>query len=121
MGLKDQILAYDDRPIEKVPVPEWGGMLVPIRGLTSKQRDEFEKSYVMKTKKGLEVDDRGLSNVRARLVSLCAMDETGNLMFNADEADVLGAKSASALNRLYDVARRLSGLTKEDVEELEKN
>jgi hypothetical protein len=35
--------------------------------------------------------------------------------------EALGKKSAAALNRVFEVAQRLSGITDDDVEELAKN
>lgn len=44
-------------------------------------------------------------------------------MFGGGEADVkaLGRKSALALNRVFEVAQRINGLTEEDMEELAGN
>ena len=39
-------------------------------------------------------------------------------MFTDADVVALGAKSAAALDRIYDVATRLSGITDEDVEEI---
>jgi hypothetical protein len=42
-------------------------------------------------------------------------------MFTAGDLEILGSKSAAALDRIFTVSRKLSGLTEEDIEELEKN
>jgi hypothetical protein len=109
---KDQILSADDLPFEDVPVPEWGGH-VRIRTLTGFERDHFEAS-VQRDPKG----KRNLNNVRARLLALCLIDEDGTRMFAEAEIKALGAKSAKVLDHLLDIAKKLSGLTDEDVEEM---
>jgi hypothetical protein len=42
-------------------------------------------------------------------------------MFSDQDVTKLGKKSARALDRVFDVSQRLSGITKEDVEDLAKN
>lgn len=114
---KSDILAVDDRQVEDIEVPEWGGE-VRMRGLTGKQRDSYEASIL---------DQRGgerkvvLANARAKLVALCAIDENGTRLFSGDEVSQLGNKSAVALERLFDAARRLSGMSERDLEKLTEN
>lgn len=114
---KKAILDAQDIKSELVTVPEWGGDVL-VRGMTGSQRDEFEASIV---------EMRGntqmmhLQNIRAKLCSMTLCDEDGRRMFDSDEVDELGAKSAQALQRIFEVAQRLSGLTQTDVETLAKN
>jgi hypothetical protein len=107
------ILEADDLQIERVPVPEWGGEVL-IRGLTGRERDQFEVSIQMPGSKARPKVD----NIRARLVALAVVDEEGKRVFSDRDVQALGRKSAAVLDRLFDVARRLSGLTEGDVEEL---
>lgn len=102
---------------EAVEVPEWGGT-VRIRGLTGSERDEFEASIIQRRGKDIEAN---LKNIRAKLVSLAAVDEEGNRIFTEEDVVALGRKSARVLDRLFSVAQRLSGLSSEDVEDLAKN
>jgi hypothetical protein len=114
---KKAIMAAPDIKSELVHVPEWGGDVM-VKGMTGSQRDEFEASMV---------EMRGttqvmhLEGIRAKLCSLTIVDEDGRRMFDSDEIDELGAKSAQALQRIFEVAQRLSGLTNADVEQLAKN
>ncbi len=62
-----------------------------------------------------------LQNIRAKLVALTVVDEQGNRIFKDEDVKWLGNKSAAALDRIFEVAQRLSGLRDEDVEELAKN
>lgn len=110
---RDQIFAADDRTYEYVPVPEWGGT-VRVRSLTGKERDQFEASLIDK-KTG---QASKFANARARMVVMTVVDEHGNRMFSTDDINQLGAKSAGALDRVFDAARKLSGMTEEDLAEL---
>jgi hypothetical protein len=118
---KDDILDKEDRATEIVEVPEWGGA-VTVRALSGTERDHYEGSMVryQRTDKGtVEIKSVETENVRARLVSLSVVDEEGKRMFAEKDVLALGDKSAAALNRLFDVAQRLSALTNRDVEVLE--
>ncbi len=112
-----QILAADDLEIEQVAVPEWGGEVL-VKALTGTERDRFEQDSV----KGKGSDARiNLVNIRARLVALSVVGEDGRRIFTSGDVEALGRKSASALQRVFDVAQRLSGFTKDDIEELTEN
>lgn len=122
---KEAILSADDLEKELVEVPQWGGA-VYVRALTGAERDAFEQSMVeMRTvrqgRKQETVREMRLQNIRARLCALTICDEEGNRLFTDADVQALGRKSASALNRVFQVAQRLSGLTDEDVEELAGN
>ncbi len=109
------IFAVDDQRIERVEVPEWDGHVF-VKSITGTERDAFESAMVSRKGKGKsEVD---LTNVRASLVARAACTAEGVRLFDDAQASQLGAKSASALDRVYTVADRLSGLSEEDVEEL---
>jgi len=108
---RDTILAVDDREYETVPCPEWGGE-VRLRSLTGAERDAYEQSLVQTRGKSREMN---LRNARAKLVALCAVDESGKRLFADADVDALGKKNAKPLDRLFDAARRLSGLSEDDV------
>jgi hypothetical protein len=48
-------------------------------------------------------------------------DEAGNLTFTEQDVWALGEKNAAVLDRLFEVAQRLSSLRPKDVEEKVKN
>lgn len=114
---RESILAADDIETEIVDVPEWGGS-VRVRGMSGKQRDRWEASLSERRNKRYVPN---LENIRAKLVVECVVDENGQQLFQFGDVEALGLKSASALNRVYEVAARLSGVTDEDVEELAQN
>ena len=111
---REDILKAEDRATEEVECPEWGGT-VTVRGLTGKERDEFEASIMVRRGKRM-VPDTG--NIRAKLVMWCCLDADGAQMFSHADLEALGGKSAAPIDRVYEVAARLSGLSDEDVEEL---
>ena len=111
---KEQILQADDLKRESVDTPEWGGVVL-LRELRGRERDAFEEGS-LDSKRNVS-----MRNMRARLVASSAIDEAGERLFTAKEATELGDKSATALNRLFEVCCRLSGITESDVDALEKN
>ena len=112
---KEAILAAEDRQTEDVAVPEWGGT-VRVRSLSGAERDAYEAHIVQVRGDGSKRVN--LKNLRGKLVSLSVVDEDGGRLFSDEDADALGDKSAAALERVFDVARRLSGLSEDDVTEL---
>lgn len=114
---RDQVLGAEDLSYEIVDVPEWGGK-VRVRGLTGTERDAFEASMVKSTGKIQKIDT---ANIRAKLCALTMVDDEGERLFTDSDVALLGKKSASALDRVYDAAARLSKITKEDVDELAGN
>lgn len=125
---RDEIFAAQDTRIEWVDVPEWGvGKGVFIRGLTGTDRDAFEMAMLdqKRDKRGRPTSQEiNLTNLRAKLIVRTAVSTddpvTAELIFRPSDVEMLGRKSGSALQRLYAVAQRLSGLSNEDVEELTK-
>lgn len=116
LSLRDRILTADDRPKEAVFVPQWG-LSVFVRTLSGAERDDWEASIVQQKGKATTYD---LRNIRARLVCKAVVDENGRRIFTDHEAEVLGEKSAAALDLLFTVAQRLNALTNADVEDLGK-
>jgi hypothetical protein len=115
---KTQILEFDDRQTEAVAVPEWGGDVM-VHGLTGAERDQFEASVISRKGRDTNVN---MVNFRAKLIALSVVDaETGARLFDDADVGALGRKSAAALQRVFDVAQKLSGLSREDVDELTKN
>jgi len=114
---KDQIKTVSDLETQEVDVPEWGGA-VRLKSLTGTERDRFEASVVQGQGRNTTVN---MQNLRAKLVALSAIDEQGNPLFTEEDVKWLGGKSAKALNRLFNAAQSLSGLSESDVKELTAN
>lgn len=112
---REAILEAKDMKTKDIPVPEWGGD-VRIRMLSGRERDDFEASMVDMRKDGSQV--RNIANLRARLVSLCAVNEAGERLFSPPDIKLLGEKSAAALQRVFNACQELNAVSDDDVEEL---
>ena len=106
MLTRDAILSAEDLHVEIVSVPEWGGD-VTVRELTGSERDAYESSIVKTNGASVTVDAR---DMRAKLVAMSCIDEGGELLFTMKDVAALTKKSARALDRIVDVAKRISGI-----------
>ena len=111
---REDILNRDDIVRETVEVPEWGGSVV-CRTLTGLERDRIEGAAIAARSKNAGVNT---DNLRARYVAAGTEDGNGNRLFEDEHIAALGGKSAAGLDRLFTVILRLSGVSKEDVDEL---
>lgn len=106
-----------------VPTPEWKrGSLVYVAELSANERDELEVGWAeFKAAKGEE------NNVgfRAWCVAFCLCDQERGLLFEPDEvadaAEKIGKRNGKATSRLFNMASKINGLTKQDIDELEGN
>jgi len=106
-------------PREDVPIPEFGeGMVIPVYGMTAGERSRYEKGFMTK---GGKTNDEKLIEFRQRLVVSCCRDDEGNAIFTEADVALLGKKSASLMERIVDTCQRLSGMSKQDIEETIKN
>jgi hypothetical protein len=116
---RDEILGFDDKNYEAVEVPEWGkGVVVRVRSLTGSERDSWEASMLQDNGKGRRTTT--WIDARAKLIVRCMVDGDGNRLFTDADTKAVGQKSSAALQRIFEVAQRLSRLTDEDVEEVTK-
>ena len=107
---RQSIINAQDLPIEKVPVPEWGGSVL-LRGLNSGQRDRYIDEHVKIESKGGR-PEVSIASSEALLVSMCIVDKDGNRIFSDTDAPALAAKSGKVLHRLAAIIEQMSGLGK---------
>lgn len=122
MATKRELLlgAKGRLPREVVEVPELETSFT-VQGMSGKERDAFEGSCFATTANGKRRVFTS-DNIRAKLLVHSIIDEdTGQLMFTENDIADIGALPGVIVNRLFEVAQRLSGLRNEDVEELAKN
>lgn len=112
-----ELWSIDDVAVERVPIPEWG-RAVYVKSMTGTERDAFEQSLIGGKGRNRQVN---LDNFRAKLVARTARDAQDRRIFTDAEAARIGEKNAGALQRIVNVANRLSGFSDEDVEELTGN
>lgn len=128
---KEDILNHTDLEYEDVYIPEWDET-IRIRELTGAERDKFEQEFIDAAQADTQVEfenDQGQSevrsvhmeNARARLVAKTAVDNDMNRLFDDSDIPQLAQISGRILDKLYDTAQRLSGITDEDIDELEEN
>lgn len=111
------ILAAQDIATEEVEVPEWGGSVL-VRGLTGRERDAYEATIISQRGTDMKMN---LVNARAKLVSRAIVDADGKPLFGDEDVALLANKSAAAIERVFNVAQKLSGMSKDDLEDLTKN
>jgi len=114
---REAILKAEDLKVETVACPEWGGDVL-VRSMRGVERDAFESSLF--TGEG-ESRKFTATNVRAKLLVRSLVNEAGELLFNEADLSALGDRNAAPLDRLYDVAQRLSGISKTDLDGAVKN
>jgi hypothetical protein len=115
---RDQLLTLVTLPREIVAAPELGaGVEVIVQGMSGAQRDQWEASLIVGKGRKRDVST---ANIRAKLVAQCCVSEDGRRLFSDEDAEELGRIRVDVLNRLWNVAQRLSGVTEEDAEELGK-
>lgn len=114
----DEILGMDDIPTEEVVVPEWQGRTVLVCGMTAAGKNAYEASLV--EIKGTTRKVR-MENATAKLLVRTLVNRQRQPLFTESQIEKLGTKSAAALERLAQVALRLSSMRVSDMEELVKN
>ena len=103
-------------PKEKVTVPELGDIWV--HGLTCGEKDDYENNVVQFNRGSRELR---LNNARAVLMQLTVRNQHGNRLFAEKDIGRLRNLPAGIADPILDVARKLSGMSTGEIEELVKN
>lgn len=112
MGLRDLVLQAQDLKRVPVVVPEWN-CTVYVRTLTGAERVALEQLQK-------ELADDELSLI-CKFIVATVCDENGVMQFTDGDIPALKNKSVTALLKVYAEALKLNTLTKEAVDETEKN
>lgn len=107
---KDVLLGATDIPRQTVHIPELKGDVI-VRGMTAAERTQFEKKFVTE-KRGKT--SRNFDEFREQLCVTCLEQP------RLSEADIkaLSMVRADVLERITNVAMKLSGISEKDVDEL---
>jgi hypothetical protein len=107
---KKEILALS--PGEEVV--EVSGGKVMMRGLSAEEYGDYERGLLEQGPDGMFKPKPIVAAWRARLVALCLTDEDGATFTHEEVAGL----DAAVVAKLYEVARKLCGVSEKDVEEL---
>ena len=115
MSLAETILATSDLKEEEITIEKWGGDFL-VRELTAGQRERFEQLYV-------EQGSVDVKDLRASFIVDCFFTLEGKKIFDESHIEGLSKKSASIIDQIFDVCRRLSGIGdfEEQMEKAEGN
>lgn len=106
-------------PRDTVALPEFGaGVTVIVQGMSGTQRDAWERSLLVGRGARRDINT---DNIRARLVVRCLINEDGTRLFEDADAKEVGEWRVDVLQRLFEVAQRLSGVSDGDIDELKKS
>lgn len=110
MSIREQILNADDIETELVEVPVWG-VNIEVRSMDGRSRTRLLRNAAS-SDGGVDME-----TLYPEMVIQCSFDpETGERIFNEDDADVLLAKAAGPLELVAMAAMRVSGMTGNAVE-----
>lgn len=122
----DDILGGTDA-LRAVPVatPEWkAGSRVFVAELSADERDELEVLWAeYKAERDGDEADNSVG-FRAFVVAFCLCDNDRYRLFSGRESEAaakISKRNGKATSRLFNVCSRVNGLTKSDIDELEKN
>lgn len=103
-----------DLPFQDVPIPEMGeGKVGRIRVMGGDDRDRWDNALQEKRK--------DLTGLRAVLVAMCLIDESGKRLFSDKDFATVGRFNGIVLDRLYQAAWKLNKLGYKDLEDSAKN
>jgi len=116
-----EILEIDDVVIEPHPVSQWNNGLVYVRSLSALERGEIEANAA-KYKESKGKDTSFTSTFTVTMAWLGMVDAKGKRLFEKrEQVTLLQRKNAAAISGIAEHVQRLSGFSKEDLEQLEKN
>lgn len=115
MGLREEILAFEDNTIE--PVQAFG-RTVYVRSISGEERDRFEASN--QVRKGGKIVPNPV-HIRARFCALVMCDEHGKRLFSDADVMALTRKNVRQLDAVWTVAQKLNAIDDSDIDELAGN
>lgn len=114
---REKLLTPVEVPMRKVELPALGGYIW-VKGMTAKERGQFEKSF--DNSDGTKNKTR-VSQVRERMVIICACNEDRTPMLTIRDLEKLGQQEINIVEKIVIVAQELCGMTDNDIEELAGN
>jgi len=123
MALLDRKMLLTRQKLEIVKVDLTDGDFVYVRQMTGRERDLFEQSLLKETTKDGKLNyERSLGDFRAKLAVVTICDESGTLLLQPKDYEVLSqSMTAANLERIVNEAQRINKIAEEDKEALIKN
>lgn len=113
--LRDQIMSANDTHSELVEIPEWGVKL-EVRSMSGASRAVLMQGAVSS---GGQVD---MAQVYPDLIiQTCFDPETGEPVFQPEDRDLILSKNGAILDRLAEIATRLSGFNENATDDAGKD
>jgi hypothetical protein len=106
---RDQILGALDLKHKEVDVPEWGGT-VRISEVNAAARMELQMMILDDQQKPRTITEMTRIMVIG-LLTICLVDEKGERLFTKEDIEALGKKNAVVIDRLFEVADQLNGVS----------
>ena len=116
LATREALLANTARRFAEYPLPN--GVVVRVRSLTELERQRWEQETI--STKGTLSKPKMLT-ANCRLIILCAVDNEGNALFADSDVDALQRQDSLITNALADACQQHCGISKSDLEGLEKN
>lgn len=120
-NLKDRIRDLDDTQWKEVPIPEWGeGTVLWVRTPTHQEKMDWELALARKVNGKVRLS---LQQAQFRFIALVTHEAKGDgvRFFSPDDWEWVRSKGNAPIQRLFDAAHKLSGVTSTDVDELFEN
>jgi hypothetical protein len=122
----DEIFSADDLQTEWVPIPEWAPKGAPnsdaygvfVRSLNGRERATWQQKSVIGNGKNATVN---FQQTTVTLVVMAAVDGAGKRIFTEAQGQTLNQKNSAILERIADVAMRLSGIGEEEMNTVSGN
>lgn len=112
----------NSRKYEDVPVPEWGpDAEVRIMELTAADRGYIEAGQIVAGDSNPKLKVDSLKTYRQKMVAAGLVDEKGDRLYAWKDLPLLDDFGGAVLERLCDVALRLSGMGRYGVKRAEGN
>lgn len=110
---RENILGAQDFEVTKIPVPRWGGD-VCIRPFSAAIKDKIEQCQNDPNYKG---------SIRSLSLAGSICDEKGNLIFEANAADLkaLGSKDLNSVDIVLEKILQINLITEDEISEKSKN
>ena len=115
---KENILAAKDIQTIDVEVPEWGGT-VRVSEISAGDRCRLQAMIFGDDDKPKSAEE--ISEIMTiRLCAMACVDENGEKIFSMDDVAALAKKSSKAINRIFDAADKLNGISVRAEEQIRK-